>query len=183
MKEIRTVQFDEELKIEAYRFEGVMQQFPMHFHDYYVIGFIERGRRFLQCRCREHLVEPGDLVLFNPGDNHACRQVGEEALDYRCLNIPAVRLEIAAAEITGQACTPLFSTSVLYRSDLAGPLRELHRLIMDRSRDLNKEELSTGFSDQSHFTNYFTKLIGLTPKQYALIFPQTEKSAAEKIST
>jgi AraC-like DNA-binding protein len=31
---------------------------------------------------------------------------------------------------------------------------------------------STGFGDQSHFTNFFKKLIGLTPKQYMRIFLQ-----------
>ena len=30
--------------------------------------------------------------------------------------------------------------------------------------------LKTGFTDQSHFTNFFKKLIGLTPKQYMNIF-------------
>jgi transcriptional regulator GlxA family with amidase domain len=33
----------------------------------------------------------------------------------------------------------------------------------------------TGFSDQSHFTNYFKKLIGLTPKQYQKIFSSENK--------
>lgn len=36
-KEIRTVVYDDELHIEAYRFEGIVQPFPNHFHDYYVI--------------------------------------------------------------------------------------------------------------------------------------------------
>ena len=30
--------------------------------------------------------------------------------------------------------------------------------------------LSTGFSDQSHFTNYFTRFIGLSPGVYREIF-------------
>ena len=30
--------------------------------------------------------------------------------------------------------------------------------------------LQTGFSDQSHFTNYFKSFIGITPKQYQSIF-------------
>lgn len=32
--------------------------------------------------------------------------------------------------------------------------------------------LQTGFTDQSHFTNFFKKLIGLTPKQYMNIFTE-----------
>ena len=39
-KETRTVVYDDELRIEAYRFEGIVQPFPNHFHEYYVIGFI-----------------------------------------------------------------------------------------------------------------------------------------------
>ncbi|WP_330382150.1 hypothetical protein [Clostridioides difficile] len=41
-QEERTVCFDRELKIEAYRFKGIMQKFPNHFHEHYVIGFIEK---------------------------------------------------------------------------------------------------------------------------------------------
>ncbi len=40
--ETRTLQLDPHLHIEAYRFKGIMQKFPNHFHDYYVIGFIEK---------------------------------------------------------------------------------------------------------------------------------------------
>ena len=40
-KETRTVVYDDELRIEAYRFEGIVQPFPNHFHEYYVIGFID----------------------------------------------------------------------------------------------------------------------------------------------
>ena len=46
-KETRTVVYDEELRIEAYRFEGIVQPFPNHFHEHYVIGFAnetEAGR-------------------------------------------------------------------------------------------------------------------------------------------
>lgn len=46
-KEIRTVCYDEDLHLEAYRFEGIVQPFPNHFHDYYVIGFMESGTRCL----------------------------------------------------------------------------------------------------------------------------------------
>lgn len=42
-KDIKTLVYDEELHLEAYRFEGIDRPFPNHFHDYYVIGFIEQG--------------------------------------------------------------------------------------------------------------------------------------------
>ena len=44
--EKRTVRFDNNLKIEAYHFEGIMQKFPNHFHEYYVFGVVANGCRF-----------------------------------------------------------------------------------------------------------------------------------------
>lgn len=38
-KEVRTVVYDDELNIEAYRFEGVVQPFPNHFHENYYVTF------------------------------------------------------------------------------------------------------------------------------------------------
>ena len=88
-KGIKTVCFDEELGIEAYWFEGIIQPFPNHFHDYYVIGFIESGSRCLSCKNKEYVIKASDVLLFNPNDNHGCSQIGNEALDYREINIPS----------------------------------------------------------------------------------------------
>ena len=58
-KEIRTVVYDDDLRIEAYRFEGIVQPFPNHFHEYYVIGFVEDGERCLSCKNREYTISRG----------------------------------------------------------------------------------------------------------------------------
>lgn len=60
-----------------------VQPFPNHFHEYYVIGFIEDGQRILSCRNQKYTIAKGDIVLFNPGDNHACVQSDNGTLDYR----------------------------------------------------------------------------------------------------
>ena len=83
----RSVIYDSDLDVEAYQFDGIMQKFPNHFHEYYVIGFIENGLRRLSCRNQEYIIAPGDLLLFNPHDNHTCEQIGVCTLEYRCLNI------------------------------------------------------------------------------------------------
>ena len=267
-KETRTVKFDSELRLEAYHFEGIMQKFPNHFHEYYVIGFIESGHRYLSCKNKEYTVEPGDLLLFNPGDNHTCRQCDDKPLDYRCINIQQEPMNNAVFEITGQVYLPCFSQQVVFHSELVPLLKELHLMIMQEEKDFRKEELfyflleqlieeytdrdvpllksekstkikticefleqnymnkitlddlsslaglskyyllhfftkqkgispysyleairidkakkllaqgvspidvalQTGFSDQSHFSNFFKRFIGLTPKQYINIF-------------
>lgn len=274
-QETRTVKYDPELKVEAYSFKGIMQKFPNHFHDYYVIGFIESGERCLSCKNREYTVEPGDLLLFNPRDSHTCEQTDGRTLDYRCINLPPETMRMAAFEITGKEYLPCFAPTVAFHSELVPLLRELHMIIMEEEKDFRKEEiffflleqlikehsekeagspfpqesreigiicehleknymknialdelseltglskyyllrsftkqkgispyryletiridrakklleqgalpieaaLQTGFADQSHFSNFFKKFIGLTPKQYMNIFidPSIEK--------
>lgn len=41
--EKRFVKYDKELQIEAYWFQGILQKFPQHFHEYYVLGFVEKS--------------------------------------------------------------------------------------------------------------------------------------------
>lgn len=95
-QEQRHVYYDRDLDIEAYNLSGIVQKFPNHFHEYYVIGFVEDGERCLSCRNREYRIRRGDILIFNPGDNHACVQTGNGTLDYRSLNISKeVMLELA----------------------------------------------------------------------------------------
>lgn len=280
-QEQRHVYYDHDLKIEAYNLSGIVQKFPNHFHDYYVIGFIEGGRRHLWCRGKEYDTSPGDLILFNPRDNHYCAPIDGENLDYRCVNIPVDVMTDAVKEITGLEYIPHFTCNVVYQSDITDSLNTLYQSILHHSPRFEKEEalfflleqvlseyavparekdnpvsmpqiqalcnymeehfaesitlddllsmtdfgksyllrcftrqigvspyryLQTvrlakakkfleqgfppieaadmaGFSDQSHFTNFFKEFIGLTPKQYQRIFTDTgnpEHPAKEK---
>ena len=138
--ELRTARYDAELKVEAYQFQGVMQAFPNHFHEHYVIGCIERGRRKLTCMGVMHIVAPGDLVLFNPGDNHACESADHQPLDYRCINIERAVFQNAAREITGDDSAPVFSQAIVFHSDLIGELKELHSMILRGETGVQKEE-------------------------------------------
>ncbi len=264
----RIVRYDRELQLEAYQFEGIIQIFPGHFHDHYMIGFIESGLQHMTCRHADCTVTGGDLLLFNPGDVHACRPEDGRTLDYRGLNIPVDTMARFAGQITGREELPHFADPAVFRSPLVPPLRAVHAMVMDQDREFDKEEsfllflsqllsdcagappapaagplaegtaavcawleehyaqhvtldqlsalagwdkyrliraftrekgitpysylvtvrvgaakklleqgaspvdaaLETGFADQSHFTNQFKKLIGLTPGQYAAIF-------------
>jgi AraC-like DNA-binding protein len=139
-KETRTAVYDEELRMEAYRFEGIVQPFPNHFHGYYVIGFVENGERRLSCKNQEYVIRKGNIVLFNPGDNHACVQSDDGTLDYRGLNISKeVMLELAE-EITGKRNLPGFSPNVIFDDEVTCYLRPLHELIMKGSSEFGKEE-------------------------------------------
>lgn len=270
-QEQRHIYYDYDLQIEAYQLSGIVQKFPNHFHEYYVIGFIEGGKRHLWCKNQEFDLSSGDLILFNPRDNHFCAPINGEVLDYRAVNINPDIMSKMAKEITGQDYTPYFIKNVIYQSDITLSIKHLYHVITKHCPRLEKEEalfflleqvlqeyavpfeevdilqpnpliqalcqyieehfsenitlddllsmtnfgksyllrsftkqtgvspyryLQTirldkakkfleagiapidaanmaGFSDQSHFTNFFKEFIGLTPKQYQRIFSHT----------
>lgn len=254
--------YDEDLGIEAYSFTGVSQNFPNHFHDYYVVGLIEEGQRTMVVNNQPYRLEPGDLLTFNPYDNHSCEGIDGSRLTYHCLNLKKEIFQpFTGAEL------PKFLAPMQAQTELAEDFRQLHQLIMQEGDKEEKETLfillieellqkytqetpteainapepvtviceyleahydqkitldqlcqlvhlnkhslvrqftrekgitpyryletfrivkakelleqgcslietadRTGFYDQSHFTNFFSRFIGLTPNQYRSIF-------------
>lgn len=270
----RAAIYDDMLGIEAYRFQGIAQPFPAHFHEYYVIGYVEQGTRHLVCENKDYIIRPGDLLLFGPGDSHGCTQADGGTLDYRSLQIPVPVMAHWMEELTGTPQLPDFSAHVIRNDDASCYLRLLHQSVMEHSRDFEKEEtlllllsalladtqpvareippyykemdavcdfmsahyaqriyldqlcrfvglskstllrafprakgvtpyryltsirisrakvlleqgasvldaaMQTGFSDQSHFTGCFSRLIGLTPGAYRAMFWTKQKDGA-----
>ena len=111
-KEIRTVVYDDELRIEAYRFVGIVQPFPNHFHEYYVIGFMEKGERCLSCKNQEYVIKKGDIVLFNPGDNHSCvhQHQGERGICPHCIRHTFAFRSFQHSEDSFENTVPFLST-------------------------------------------------------------------------
>jgi AraC-like DNA-binding protein/mannose-6-phosphate isomerase-like protein (cupin superfamily) len=189
--EKRKVQFDSELGIEAYHFEGIMQKFPNHFHEHYVIGFVESGRRFLICKNLEYTIEAGDLVLFNPMESHTCKQIDDQPLDWRCLNINTEVMKRITAEITRTEQAPTFTTTVasnskvLHCRDAVSLLRDLHNSIMEQNKDFDKEETFYFLIEQliadytQPFTEYPSQKIG---KKILSVCDYIEKNYAETMS-
>ena len=138
-KEIKTVVYDDELRLEAYRFEGVVQPFSNHFHEYYVIGFVEGGERCLSCRNQEYTIGKGNVILFNPGDSHACIQTDDGTLDYRGFNITKEVMLDLAEEVTGKRELPGFSQNVICDEEITCYLRPLHELVMNGLFEFGKE--------------------------------------------
>lgn len=132
---------DPELGVEAYRLLGTPRPFPPHFHDYYVAGCVERGTRRMVCQGRVWTLRPGDLVLFQPGEVHACVQTGGEPFGYRGLNLPSAVVRRLAETLTGRRELPAFSAPVLTDAEALRLLRTLHRLVMAGEPGPRKHEL------------------------------------------
>ena len=268
IQETRTIHYDAELAIEAYWLQNVLEPFPDHFHDYYLIGFVEKGVRELACGGEKYITREGDLFTLNPHEPHGCRSYDGKPFSYRGIGVLPDVMRAAMREITGQAILPRFRERILSQSELACSLRDLHAMIVQEDKEFRKEEiflmllgqllrenagetplpdaykdesdigavcayleehsgepvsldqlgevaglskyyllrsftkqkgispyryletiriakarkllernvpmievaLQTGFADQSHFSRFFKRLIGVTPRQYAEIF-------------
>lgn len=139
-REQRHIYYDNDLGIEAYNLSGIVQKFPNHFHDYYVIGFVEGGKRHLWCKGQEYDLAQGDLILFNPRDNHFCAPINGDVLDYRAVNINPDIMQNAVREITGKEFMPYFTKNVIYQSDITQSLGDLYDAVLADAPKLEKEE-------------------------------------------
>lgn len=140
-KEVRTICYDHELKMEAYRLEGIVQPFPNHFHEYYVLGYMVAGRRYLSCKNKNYELQAGDFILFHPEDNHACASMDSEPLHYLAVNITKQVMQKAVLDITGKEGLPQFRHTVINDKDVSSCFMELHQCMMDGTADFEKEEL------------------------------------------
>ena len=121
-KEVRKVVYAGELGLESYYLQGTTHAFPRHFHEYYVLGLVESGQRRLFCndKCQDNCtLHRGDILLFNPGDNHACVQLGQEAFAYRGINISQQVMLDWTEEISGRRELPGFSQNVIYDKEIS----------------------------------------------------------------
>ena len=138
-KTVRTAVYDDLLNIEAFRFEGLIQPFENHFHEDYVIGLVEAGKRRLSCKNREYNLQAGDVVLFQPGENHACVQSDGGILDYRGLNLPESVMLASIQKATGRRLIPRFTENVIRDSETIDAFRRLHEALMYRKRGADRE--------------------------------------------
>lgn len=167
-KETRTIVYDDELQTEAYSLNGFIRAFPNRFHEYYVFGLIEGGKRLLSCKNEEYQLKKNDIVVFNPGDNHACRPMGNDSLDYRGVNIPKETMLKLTQQITGEARLPVFSSNVIYDEEIANWIRSLHQLMITESHEFEKEEIflflisyllqKYGLTLEEEITNYSVEI-------------------------
>ncbi len=140
-KNLRKVVYDTETQIEACYFKGIVKPFPNHFHEYYVIGLVEKGERRLLCQNNEYAIKSGDILVFNPGDNHACAQSGNEKFCYGSFNISKEIICGLMEEITGERQAPEFSENVIRGNEkLVLSLSKIHKAIMEGGSGYEKKK-------------------------------------------
>ena len=131
-----------------------------------MIGFIEGGKRHLWCKGQEYDLNAGDLILFNPRDNHYCAPIGGGIRLPGCEYSVPVSLEIAK-EINGKDYTPYFTKNVIYQSEIALSVAEVYEAILMDMSKLKKEEALFYLIEQIH-------------QEYSVPFEKIEKTGPNK---
>lgn len=71
------------------------------------------------------------MLLFAPGDDHACTQSGEGPLSYRGWNVPKEAFRAVAGQVDGGRELWSFSENVVSDERIAGRFREVHEAMMN----------------------------------------------------
>ena len=86
------------VKVELCTLFGVIEPFPSHFHDYYMVGVVAGGNRRLTVGGRDFDLMCGDLLVINPGDPHSCESADGTKLEYRSFSIAAPVMDALLAD-------------------------------------------------------------------------------------
>ncbi|MCM3629543.1 helix-turn-helix domain-containing protein [Paenibacillus glycanilyticus] len=60
--------------------------YPLHKHPMFEINLVISGTQQFTVERMNYVQQPGDLLLFRPGDHHESRVLGEEEMTYYCLH-------------------------------------------------------------------------------------------------
>lgn len=136
---IRTILKDPDLGLEAVRLEGLAQDFPVHMHDYYVIGLMENGNRLLHLASEEIQLKQGDLLILNPGDVHGCRQESDQLMVYSCIQIRKERMKELVEDGFGLFELPVFTQTVIHDDYAKMLMEQLQEALWQKHSSADKE--------------------------------------------
>lgn len=136
--------------MEICSFESLPTKFPAHFHDYWLLGALLCGQRYLFCNNQRLLLEAGDLVALNPFQAHACMPVHETGAYFISLHLSGQAMQ----KLSGaQASFCLFAKPVyknlgekflqvvkdLENADNMAELKELARSMLQTRPSVKKD--------------------------------------------
>lgn len=132
--------YDKTLGISAYRLREGCRDLPWHFHEEYVIGLMESGKRRFLWGSRAYPIHRGAILLLNPGESHACARQGEEPLDFCSFSIRRETMATLAKQ-AGWDGPAVFGQPVVREEEIAALLRSLHRMVMAGEESAEREAL------------------------------------------
>lgn len=156
--------------VELFRGSYQKYRFARHFHRVPVIGVVDRGLMSSYFRRGNHLLEPGTVVLLNPGEIHAPAPGGVSGWSMRMFYLEEDFLRSIAPDLSLQRLR--FRKPYVQDQELASQLIQLH-LSMQRGGERLQFE-STFLEIVSRLVDRHIEMPGLNS------VPKPEQSAIRK---
>lgn len=119
---------DADLRLDALHAAFTTHAFARHWHDYYVIGFVEAGVQTFACNRNTYFTPRGGLILLNPGEAHTGEPAaGASGFRYRALYPTLAHITPLMAELGRPDCLPSFPTARVDDPQLAAQVWQVHQ--------------------------------------------------------
>lgn len=122
--------------------------YARHTHETFSIGAITSGETICLHGAQQHRIGAGSLVLFNPGDVHACNPLDDQPWSYRMMYVDCQWLAQCQARAgwgNGTAFLP-FSTIVSQQPTLLDGYHDLYTVLIDTQvPSAYKAQVAQGF--------------------------------------
>lgn len=120
----------------------ITHRFPLHFHEEYVVGIIERNFYEFHYEGTKQQIKQGEIVLINPGEIHSGYATDEKGWQYRTFYPSVTLMRQLAREITDKVWTmPIFKHPVIADPALAQQLIRLHYAMEHSPTRLTKDTI------------------------------------------
>lgn len=172
-REWSTLHCNANLNIEIFHAFYIKHAYPVHMHDYYVIGLIEKGLQSFSHRGSKYETPPGGLIMLNPGDAHTGEPANHLGFEYRAIYLTMAHMQEAVVELTGRhQDSPFFRNIRVDNQILAGCVRNLYASLLDNANPLETE---------SHFLNALSSIIRKTAEiRHPILSIGREREAVRK---
>lgn len=126
----------------------VRHSFPRHWHDTYVIQWVETGVDRFLCGGTTHEAPAGTFVLINPLEVHTGSAAGLTALRYRSMYPSVESMTRLRAEFPGGCGAPAFDRAVVRDKPLEAMFLRFWSALGDDAAPLRRQTLHTELGAQ-----------------------------------
>lgn len=132
----------------------VAQRFSSHWHAGFAIGAVTRHAQGFHAEGREWVIEPGDLILLNPGQIHDGYSLGPGGWSSRMAYVPESTFDLLSGGCNGKAGRAMrFPKAVAHSPALSRAFLEWHTLT-ESTRDVRSHpftaQVFTGLLELMH---------------------------------
>jgi AraC-like DNA-binding protein len=105
--------------------------FERHSHDCFTIGVTAQGIQRFRCKGAQHDSRPGEIVLFNPDEDHDGRRGGADGFRYVTWSVDQTFVASCLDRDAGLAGVPYFAAPHVVDPVLAAAFGRLTRALLD----------------------------------------------------